>query len=297
MLAELESEITCFKDLIALFPTILDKLEFDENLPLHLLAALCALDVMDDDHKSLKNNANPRTIINKLHRFYQAASSIDSALSYSTDHKVCEKLQPYRLKWQGIQVMHLFIEHVMLNHGPYINKTIPFMTRLRVFVEESCDFSKKATLRKLELLLSQMYREFVRLHNNVADNFAQSCTRFYIAVVSNICMGNGTPDDDLVDKLLETIFNISEEVDELGQTRDLTPFIKSKNYDSVPVLRSYLLQLILQQNKEDTKKHIQKYFDKVEKIVSTSSSSSKVITQIKLLYCQLYEVMSLEKFV
>jgi hypothetical protein len=135
-----------------------------------------------------------------------------------------------------------------------------------------------------------MYKNISSIHNNESSSFAQSCVRFYLAVVSNICMKNGTPDDDLIDKLLETVFTVSE-VKEQGVTRDLTPFLKSQNFDTIPVIRSYLLQLLLQnKGKESIKGHIALYFDKVEKIVNVTDPTCNVVTQIKLMYCQLYEV-------
>lgn len=64
-------------------------------------------------------------------------------------------------------------------------------------------------------------------------------------------MGKRPPEDDLVDKLLDTIFTVSPDTEVL-QTRDLTPFLKSQKYtDNVPVIRSYILQLLLQNKLEN----------------------------------------------
>lgn len=81
--------------------------------------------------------------------------------------------------------------------------------------------------------------------SQTADVFSQSCTNFYIAVISNVCMKRNQPDDELIEKLIETVFTVTQ--DHSGaKTRDLTPFVKStKFYDEVPVIRSYLLQLLL----------------------------------------------------
>ena len=40
--------------------------------------------------------------------------------------------QYLRLKWQGIQAVHLFIEHVMMDHVNYLNKTIQYLDRIRM---------------------------------------------------------------------------------------------------------------------------------------------------------------------
>lgn len=46
------------------------------------MAAVAALDFIDDDHKMLRGS--PATAVSKLHRFYQVSSLIDTAL-YSCD--------------------------------------------------------------------------------------------------------------------------------------------------------------------------------------------------------------------
>ena len=38
----------------------------------------------------------------------------------------------YRLKWQALQAVHLFIEHVMMDHVNFINKTVQFLNRIRM---------------------------------------------------------------------------------------------------------------------------------------------------------------------
>ena len=59
-------------------------------------------------------------------------------------------------------------------------------------------------------------------------------------------MGRGVASDELIDKLMETIFFSPQDSQSL-ETRELTPFLKSPKYnDSVPVIRSYILQLLLQ---------------------------------------------------
>ena len=58
-------------------------------------------------------------------------------------------------------------------------------------------------------------------------------------------MKNGPPEDSLVDKLIETVFSIPVSEDK-AQTRNLTPFLRIEKYDSVPIVRTYLLQLLLE---------------------------------------------------
>lgn len=60
-------------------------------------------------------------------------------------------------------------------------------------------------------------------------------------------MKHGEPDDDLIDKLIDTVFSVAQLQNTSDSlTRTLTPFIMSSKYDdSVPVIRSYILQLLL----------------------------------------------------
>ena len=46
--------------------------------PLNVLAAISALEVLDDDHQFLRGS--PAAAVSKLHQFYQVSSLIDTAL-------------------------------------------------------------------------------------------------------------------------------------------------------------------------------------------------------------------------
>ena len=100
------------------------------------------------------------------------------------------------------------------------------------------------------MILSRIYKDFsvgqvstTGFLSPAATSFAQSCVRFYIAIVSNLCLKN-PPEDELVDKLLETAFTVGPDT-QGEEIRDLTPFLRSTEKDSVPVIRTFLLQLLL----------------------------------------------------
>ena len=81
----------------------------------------------------------------------------------------------------------------------------------------------------------------------------KSCTNFFIEVVSSLCFGQSSaPEDALVMVLLDIVFTEQKEVEEGGEgkggkrgTRNLTPF-KDDVKDKLPVVRSFLLQLLLE---------------------------------------------------
>ena len=81
----------------------------------------------------------------------------------------------------------------------------------------------------------------------------KSCRNFFIEVVSGLCFGQSTvPDDDLVEMLLNIVFTEKAQVEgreEEGRlgTRVLTPYKDDlKERDETPIIRSFLLQLLLE---------------------------------------------------
>ena len=84
----------------------------------------------------------------------------------------------------------------------------------------------------------------------------KSCRNFFIEVVSGLCFGQSSPpEDNLVEMLLNIVFTgRGDEGEEGGDreggkwgTRDLTPYKEDlKERDKNPVIRSFLLQLLLE---------------------------------------------------
>ena len=72
-------------------------------------------------------------------------------------------------------------------------------------------------------------------------------------MVSGLCFGqSNAPEDQLISMLLDIVFTKQRKVEEGGEveggnrgTRNLTPFKKSEE-DKQPVIRSFLLQLLLE---------------------------------------------------
>lgn len=75
----------------------------------------------------------------------------------------------------------------------------------------------------------------------------RSCDDFLIEVVSNLCFGQQTaPEDELIEMLLNLVFTWTEE--KSGSriaTSELTLY--GQKQDETPVIRSFLLQLLLGQ--------------------------------------------------
>lgn len=63
--------------------------------------------------------------------------------------------------------------------------------------------------------------------------------------VSSLCFGGQkTPEPKLIKCLMETVFTTRE--GSMFSTRDLTPYDREDHCDEVPVIRSFLLQLLLE---------------------------------------------------
>ena len=75
--------------------------------------------------------------------------------------------------------------------------------------------------------------------------FKSHCQYYFIEVVSTLCFGGQrAPEPDLIKMLLDIIFTESDS--DLGMgTRDIMPLEDEKN-DKIPVIRSSLLQLLLE---------------------------------------------------
>ena len=75
----------------------------------------------------------------------------------------------------------------------------------------------------------------------------KSCDDFFMEVVSTLCFGQATvPDGDLIEMLLNLIFTEATSADgTITSTKQLTSH--KQRTDDVPVIRSFLLQLLLGQ--------------------------------------------------
>ena len=85
---------------------------------------------------------------------------------------------------------------------------------------------------------------FCRSKSKKLTSIRRNCRAFFMELVSTLCFGaHSAPEPDLIEMLINTVFTEQQET-ELG-TRDFTPYHETKS-DEVPVIRSFLLQLLLE---------------------------------------------------
>ena len=107
-------------------------------------------------------------------------------------------------------------------------------------LEKKSDFLKRDTLEAVKLLLNRMVKgKTLKVDDKRRSEIKNSCDRFFIEVVSSLCFGGKVaPEPDLIKVLMDTIFLEKE-------TSELTPY-EDREPDETPIIRSFLLQLLLE---------------------------------------------------
>ena len=74
-------------------------------------------------------------------------------------------------------------------------------------------------------------------------DFINRCERFFIEIISCLCFehtyDSKNPSQDLIDYLMSCVYA------ESGSTQRLSPFLDEEQRDAAPVIRSYLLKLLI----------------------------------------------------
>ncbi|XP_052087598.1 E3 ubiquitin-protein ligase rnf213-alpha-like isoform X5 [Mytilus californianus] len=120
------------------------------------------------------------------------------------------------------------------------------------------------------------------------EDFRERCNGFFMEIVSQLCFAEGTlPSQGVIDKLLSYI--VGKDKSDRGETivsRQLTVFQDA--IDPNPVVRSFLLQEIMQTSGSDIKSYLSKYFDDNTQLLQTSVGSTESI-ELCLLILQCME--------
>eukprot|EP00058_Branchiostoma_floridae_P009698 XP_002595186.1 hypothetical protein BRAFLDRAFT_101668 [Branchiostoma floridae] len=131
------------------------------------------------------------------------------------------------------------------------------------YLDDQPDFKTKTTMKKLELFLvtqskqaaSKHFAEALRKH----QDFRRRSNAFFMDVVSMFCFADDTPPkQEVIDMLLGYIVR---EVDKnRARTKGFSPF-EDDCVDRTPIIRSFLLQLLLRFKFADVCAHLESYFE------------------------------------
>ncbi|XP_033105070.1 E3 ubiquitin-protein ligase RNF213-like [Anneissia japonica] len=102
--------------------------------------------------------------------------------------------------------------------------------------------------------------------------FRQCCNSFFMEVVSQLCFADGTPPSEEVIKRLLGYVTIDSKKHNRRVTRNVSPFPEDC-IDPNPVVRSFLLQLLLQSNLETVKEHVQEYLGNSRDLMERSDDA------------------------
>ncbi|CAG2239384.1 RNF213 [Mytilus edulis] len=103
------------------------------------------------------------------------------------------------------------------------------------------------------------------------QDFRRRCNNFFMEVISQLCFAEGTPpSNDIVNKLLSYITVQTKKGQEV--TKQLTIF--DDCIDSTPVVRSFLLQHLMQTSGLEVHQHLENYFRRALRLIDPIATTS-----------------------
>ncbi|XP_013380375.1 E3 ubiquitin-protein ligase rnf213-alpha-like [Lingula anatina] len=119
-----------------------------------------------------------------------------------------------------------------------------------------------------ELKTMSDFGDKIKAHNE----YKRSCNTFFMALVSQLCFNEDTPPEpDVVRMLLSCVTKESQLKSGKSGTKDFNLF--DVCIDPSPVIRSFLLQLLLRSDMEQVKQYLQEYFDQARKFTQDGSQT------------------------
>ncbi|XP_063404431.1 E3 ubiquitin-protein ligase rnf213-alpha-like [Mytilus trossulus] len=109
------------------------------------------------------------------------------------------------------------------------------------------------------------------------QDYRTRCNSFFMEVVSQLCFAEGTPpSQEVIEKLLSYIIGHTKgKKIERVVSRELTIFDDS--IDPTPVVRSFLLQQLMQTSGHEIETHLLAYFNYAERLVKTTGDKQQLI--------------------
>ncbi|KAI8484072.1 hypothetical protein Bbelb_381900 [Branchiostoma belcheri] len=134
----------------------------------------------------------------------------------------------------------------------------------------TCPHCRQPVSEDFHLTVSFESKQALRKHKD----FRRRSNAFFMDVVSMFCFADNTPpQQDVIDMLLGYIVR---EVDETrARTKGFSPF-EEDGVDRTPIIRSFLLQLLLRYKIRDVCAHLEKYFEGARGFAETMEDAFEV---------------------
>ncbi|XP_066291012.1 E3 ubiquitin-protein ligase RNF213-like isoform X3 [Branchiostoma lanceolatum] len=144
----------------------------------------------------------------------------------------------------------------------------------------SCPLCRAAVPEDFQFTVTLECREAVEKHNA----YRRCCNSFFMELVSRFCFAGGTPPEaGVVEMLLNYVVRRSQE-GTAAKTKQFTPF-EDDCIDQTPVIRSFLLQLLLRANSQEVIDHMEKYLQAARDFVV----DKKEVIELLVIFIQCME--------
>ncbi|XP_078574614.1 E3 ubiquitin-protein ligase rnf213-alpha-like [Branchiostoma floridae x Branchiostoma japonicum] len=248
-------------------PTLETALTNRLNMKLDVAALHLALEKLTQELRQLTTAKDKQHWGSKLQSVSLLAEDLFAAYKVNSPEQQQEgqlqrSLNGCRCLLARLRVVKLYLDHVCGADQPPPLKQVQ---RLLNHLENGPDFKTKPTMKKLEQFLvaqskqaaSEHFAKALRKH----QDFRRRSNAFFMDVVSMFCFADDTPPhQEVIHMLLGYIVRKVDDTRPEARTKDFSLF-KEDCVDRTPIIRSFLLQLLLRFKFDDVCKHLESYFE------------------------------------
>ncbi|XP_078382607.1 E3 ubiquitin-protein ligase rnf213-alpha-like isoform X3 [Oculina patagonica] len=191
-----------------------------------------------------------------------------------------------RCMWQRLSAVRMFIEHVYPSQGEMDPQDLQNILKLWKALGDGTNFSRTESLNIVERFLVSCSEDSIqRLQEDTPEDhetFLHRCNAFFMEIVSVFCFGE---DVRFLDpEVFEMLMRFVTGTQSTRETREFSPFPEF-GADSSPVVRSFLLQQLINSSDKKAKKHLQRFLYEAQGL----SSEVPHILNVSLLAVQCME--------
>ncbi|CAC5361652.1 RNF213 [Mytilus coruscus] len=310
----------CSEKIVAFQQKEANNLVTDEENTLDILALQLLIDDLRPARESLNKPETRNEWLQKVCQYRPVVERIFGHFKqdilnqeFIYEGRCQEGLNQARYIWTRTFIVKLFIENVCISNedeGKEIIRCIALWTKLG---RTDADLKALPTFEAIETYLKQRNESVLSQCFGILlkcsacgytissfpskatienltkyKDFRIRCNSFFMEVVSQLCFAEGTPPSpEVIKKLQSYIIGQSEnEREEKLVSKELTVFQDS--IDPTPVVRSFLLQQLMQTSGVDIEEHLTTYFERTSQLV-TSVGKQEELVELCLLILQCME--------